>query len=104
MNSSTSLIALQAAASNPWIQFVPLVAIFFIFYFLVISPMRKKQTELQKTVDALKKGDKVVTSGGLYAEVVSVNSDSLVIKIADGVKVKVLKSAVTGLQGEAAAS
>lgn len=94
------LIALQAAQPNPWLQFVPLIAIFFIFYFLVIAPTRKKQLQLQKTIDALKKGDKVITSGGLHAEVVSVEASTLVVKVADGVKVKVLKSAITGLQGD----
>lgn len=99
MHTTIDLIALQAQP-NPWLQFVPLVAIFFIFYFLVISPMRKKQVELEKMIDALKKGDKVVTSGGLYGEVVSVEKATLVLKISDSVKVKVLKTAVTGLQGE----
>ncbi len=98
MTESISWLA-QAAQPNPWLQFVPLILIFFIFYFLVIQPMRKKQMELQKTIDALKKGDGVVTTGGLYGEVVSVESSTLILKIADGVKVKVLKSAISGLQG-----
>ena len=98
MTEPLHLVALQAAQPNPWLQFVPLIAIFFIFYFLVIAPMRKKQNELQKTIDALQKGDRIVTNGGLHGEVVAVESAVVIVRIADGVKVKISKSAVAGLQ------
>lgn len=89
----------QAAAPPPaWVQFAPLVFILLIFYFIAIRPARKKQMELQQTIDSLKKGDKVITTGGLYAEIVSTEKSSAVVKISDNVKVRVSKSAIAGLQ------
>ncbi|REJ84010.1 MAG: preprotein translocase subunit YajC [Acidobacteria bacterium] len=91
----------QAAAPPPaWVQFAPLVFILLIFYFIAIRPARKKQLELQKTIEGLQKGDKVITTGGLYAEVVSSDKVSVVVKISDGVKVRVAKSAIAGLQNQ----
>ena len=95
---STSL-AFQAApgAGGQWFSFIPLLGIFAIFYVLVFLPTRKKQKDFQRLVDALKKGDKVVTTGGLYGEVVSVDSATVILRIADNVKVKVAKSAIAAL-------
>lgn len=91
----------QASAAPPaWVQFAPLVFILLIFYFIAIRPARKKQVELQQTIDSLKKGDKVITTGGLYAEVVSTEKTSAVLKISEGVKVRVAKSAIAGLQNQ----
>jgi preprotein translocase subunit YajC len=66
-------------------------------------PSRKKQKELAATIDALKKGDRVITTGGIFGEVVSVDTATLVMKIGDNVKIKVSKSAIGGLQGDPAA-
>jgi preprotein translocase subunit YajC len=71
-----------------------------IFYFIVWMPARRKQKAFQAMVDALKKGDRVVTTGGLYGEVVSVDSSTVILKIADAVKVKVAKSAIATLEGQ----
>jgi len=79
---------------------VPLILIFGIFYFLVIAPNRKRQKALQATVAALKKGDRIIAAGGLYGEVVSVDKSTLVMKVADNVKIKVARSSVSGLQGD----
>lgn len=81
------------------LQLVPIFVIFAIFYFLLIAPMRKRQKALQKMIDALKKGDRVVTNGGLYGEVAGVEGGVVQLKIADGVKVRVAKSAIAGLEG-----
>ena len=88
---------------NPLISFAPLVFIFVIFYFLVIRPQQKRQSELQKSVDALKKGDRVVTTGGVIGTVTSIQSDYVVLKVGDneGTKMEVLKSAISGLRTEA---
>ena len=59
--------------SNPWLQLVPLVVIFVIFYFLLIRPARSRQKLVQKMLDALKSGDKVITSGGLLGTVVGID-------------------------------
>ena len=71
-----------------------------IFYFIVWMPARRKQKAFQAMVEALKKGDRVVTTGGLYGEVVSVDSSTVILKIADAVKVKVAKSAIATLEGQ----
>ena len=92
-----------AAGTGPSIlvQLLPLLLIGGIFYFLLIAPERRRRQQLQKTVEALKRGDRVLTQGGLYAEVVSTEPTAVIVKIADGVKVKVAKAAITGLAEEA---
>ena len=84
--------------ANPWMQFLPLVLIFGIFYFLLIRPARKRQKAVQQMLEELKSGDRIVTSGGLLGTVVEVDRTTVQVRIADNVKVKVTKSAVVGLQ------
>ena len=91
----------QAAGSAPggaaaFAQFLPIVLIFVIFYFLLIRPQQKKMKEHRAMVEALRRGDQVVTSGGIVAKVSKVQEDGMVeVEIADGVKVKVLKHTIT---------
>ncbi|MBK5945444.1 preprotein translocase subunit YajC [Rhodobacter veldkampii DSM 11550] len=76
-------------------QFVPLVLIFVIMYFLLIRPQQKKLKEHKAMVDALRRGDSVVTAGGIIGKVVHVREDGEVeIEIAPGVKVRVIKSTI----------
>lgn len=70
------------------IGFLPLILIFVIFYFLLIRPQQKKAKEHKEMIDNLKKGDKVVTSGGIYGVIEEVRTNSLTLKIAENVKVK----------------
>lgn len=86
--------------ANPLISFAPLILMFVIFYFLLIRPQQKRQGELKKLVDNLKKGDRVVTAGGVIGTVVGVQNDYVVLKVGEGegAKMEVLKSAVTGLR------
>lgn len=95
-------VAFQAGASSPssWVAMVPMVAIFAIFYFLLVVPMRKRQKAVQTLVDSLQKGDRVVTTGGLYGEVAALDTAFIVLKIADNVKVRVARSAIAGLEGD----
>lgn len=81
-------------AGNPLMQFLPFVLIIVVFYFFMIRPQMKRQKELRKFREALKKGDKVVTTGGIYGTVAEIKDDSIVVEIADNVKVKIDKSAV----------
>jgi preprotein translocase subunit YajC len=78
-------------------QFLPIAAIILIFYFLVIAPANRQRKKTEAMLQALKKGDRVLTSGGLYGQVQSVENDVVWVKIADNVKVKLAKSAVTSL-------
>lgn len=75
-------------------QFVPLILIFVVFYFLLIRPQQKKQKEVKNMIDNLKKGDKVITTGGIYGEVENVKERTLTLKISDKVRVEILKNAV----------
>ena len=94
------LLAQGGAPPQGLLQFVPILLIFGIFYFLLIAPMRKRQKALQALVDAVGKGDKVITNGGLYGEVATVHEGWVVLKIADNVKVRIAKSAISGLEGQ----
>lgn len=94
-------IAQTPGAGDLLVQFVPLILIFAIFWFLVIAPMRRQQKRRQEIIDNLKRGDKVITNGGLYGEVVAIEDAAVHLKVADTAKVKVSRSAIAGLQGEA---
>lgn len=67
---------------------LPLVLIFVIFYFLLIRPQQKKAKEHRQMVENLKKGDKIITSGGIYGVVDNVGANTIILKIAENVKVK----------------
>lgn len=86
-----------AAAGNSWGIFIPMILMVVVFYFLIIRPQNKKEKERVKMIDALKKGDKVLTAGGIQGEVTGVRAEEgvIVVKIADGVKVDFAKSAIT---------
>ena len=78
-------------------SFLPLVLIFVIMYFLMIRPQQKRMKEHRALVEGLKKGDEVVTQGGLVGKVTSVRDNELEVEIAPGVKVRVIRSTITGL-------
>lgn len=78
-------------------SFVPLVLIFVIMYFLMIRPQQKRMKEHRAMVEALKKGDEIVTQGGLVGKVTAVRDAELEVEIAQGVRVRVIRSTVTGL-------
>lgn len=78
-------------------SFAPLILIFVIMYFLMIRPQQKRMKEHRAMVEALKKGDEVVTQGGLVGRITAVRDAELEIEIAPGVKVRVVRSSVTGL-------
>jgi preprotein translocase subunit YajC len=94
-------VAFAEGSSAPaYVQFVPIVLIFAIFYFVLIAPMRKRQKALQQLIENLKKGDRVITNGGLYGSVAAVEEKWVVLKVADNVKLRVAKSAISGLEGQ----
>ena len=76
-------------------SFLPLVLIFVVFYFLLIRPQQKKLKEHKGMLEALRRGDRVVTGGGIIGTIVKINADDeLVVEIAEGVRVRVLRSTV----------
>jgi preprotein translocase subunit YajC len=84
------------------IQLVPFFVIFLIFYMLLIRPQAKQRREHQAMLAALKKGDEVLTQGGIFGVVVGTKDDVVVLKIAEDTKIEVLKQAITGMRGKPA--
>ncbi len=74
--------------------FLPFILIFGIFYFLVIMPQRKKDQEHKKMLESLKRGDKIITNGGIYGRITDIKENKFIIEIAKGVEIDILKSAV----------
>lgn len=74
-----------------------IIATFAIFYFILIRPQQKKQKALQKMVEAIKKGDRVVTGGGIFGTVAGLKDNIIILKVADDVKIEVLKTAVASV-------
>jgi preprotein translocase subunit YajC len=101
------VLALQAggSAGGGLLNLLPIFAIFVIFYFLLIRPQVRKQKEAEQEARdfraSLKNGDRVITSGGLYGVVTAVRDETVQLRIADAVKVEVLRTAVAGRQPEA---
>lgn len=74
---------------------LPFVLMFAVFYFLLIRPQQKQQKARQAMLDGLKKGNKIITIGGIHGEIVEVKEDNLIIKIADKVEIKTTRGAVS---------
>jgi preprotein translocase subunit YajC len=92
----------SGGASAAFVQFLPIVAIGLVFYFLVIAPANKQRKKQQEMLSALKKGDRVLTTGGIYGTIQGVEPEAVYLKIAENVKVKVARSSITGVvTGEA---
>ena len=83
--------------SQAWTSFLPFALILVIFYFLILLPMKRRQKKIQEFQDSLKVGDRVVTTGGIYGTVQGVEGDAVHLRIAENVKVKVARSAVSGI-------
>ena len=84
------------SAGATFAQFLPIILIFVIFYFLLIRPQQRKMKEHKAMVEALRRGDQVVTSGGIVGKVSKVQEDNMVeVEIAEGVRVKVLKHTIS---------
>ena len=83
---------------TPLVSFLPFLLVFVVFYFLLIRPQNKRQKEMQKMIEGVKKGDRIVTSGGVIGTVTGVQNDYVVIKVGDNenTKIEILKSAITG--------
>jgi preprotein translocase subunit YajC len=85
---------------NPWVQFIPVALILGIFYFVILMPMKRKQKKVQEFLGALKVGDRVITTGGIYGSIVKLNERSVQLQIADKVRIEIARSAVGGYQGQ----
>jgi preprotein translocase subunit YajC len=93
-----SFILAQAPAGSPTggiMNFLPFIFIFVIMYFVLLRPQMRRQKEQQKLVSSLKTGDRVVTNGGIHGLISNVKETTVIVKVADNVKIEIEKSAVT---------
>lgn len=84
----------QGGQGNPLAALVPFFLIIPIFYFLLIRPQQKKQKEFQSMMTQLKKNDKVITTGGIYGMILNVKDRTIILKIAENVKIEIEKSCI----------
>ena len=96
MNTFTILQAAQAAPAQGggWSMWIMLALIFVVMWFFMIRPQRKQQKELQNFRDSLKKGDKVVTVGGIFGTVAEIKDTTVLIEVDNNVKIRVSKNAL----------
>jgi len=99
----TFLVAMAVpgqGASSAWVQLLPFALVLGIFYFIILLPMKRRQQKVQAFLAALKEGDKVVTSGGIYGTITRVGEQALQLQIAERVRIEVSRNAVVGYQGQ----
>jgi len=94
----------QGEQASPLGSLLPLVAIIAIFYFFMIRPQMKKQKEVRQFREGIKKGDKVLTVGGIYGKVIEVKDSTVILEIADGVRIKVDKAGLVKDNADVAAN
>jgi preprotein translocase subunit YajC len=85
--------------ANFIIQLLPIIAIMAVFYFLLIRPQQKKQQQHTEFLKGLKKGDSVITQGGLYGKIISISDQVVTLEIADKIKVRVSRAHILGAAG-----
>jgi preprotein translocase subunit YajC len=85
---------------SPLVQLIPFALILTIFYLVILLPMRRRQKKVQQFLEALKVGDRVITSGGLYGAITKLNDKSVQLQIADKVRVDISRAAIIGYQGQ----
>ena len=102
MADPRALLALAGSSpggeAHPFSSLILMGLIFSIFYFILILPMKNKQRKLEDLLKALKAGDKVIINPGIFGTIVGVEDDAFQVRIDDKTRIKVLKSAVSGLQ------
>jgi preprotein translocase subunit YajC len=98
--NAIALLQSAGGATGALFQFLPILAIGAVFYFLVIAPANKQRKKQQEMLGSLKKGDRVLTTGGIYGTIQGVEAEVVYLKIAENIKVKVARSAVSGVVTE----
>ncbi|MCX6545462.1 MAG: preprotein translocase subunit YajC [Acidobacteria bacterium] len=95
-----SMAAPAESGANPWVQLIPFALVLAIFYFLILLPMQRKQKKVQQFLNALKVGDRIVTTSGIYGQITRLADKSVQVQIADKVRIDISKAAVAGYQGQ----
>src|SRR5919197_6476331 len=85
---------------NPWLQLVPFVLVLGIFYFIILLPMKRKQQKVREFLDGLKVNDRVITTGGIYGQIMKIDEQKVQLQIADKVRIEVARTAIGGYQGQ----
>jgi len=92
--------AATGSSGSTILSFIPFILIFVIFYFLLILPQQKRQKKLKAMLEALKKGDKVVTSSGIWGTITNMGKETVTVQIADNTKIKVQRDHISRVRGE----
>lgn len=90
----------SGSTGSTLLSFLPFVLIFVIFYFLLILPQQKRQKKLKAMLEALKKGDKVVTSSGIWGTITNLGKETVTVQIADNTKIKVQRDHISRVRGD----
>ena len=93
-------MAQPQGAPSPLVQMLPIVLVMAIFFFLVVLPMRKRQQKVQAFLAALKVGDRVITTGGMYGSIAKMSDQSVQLQVANNVRIEVSRAAIVGYQGQ----
>lgn len=86
--------------ASVWLQFLPFAMILAIFYFVIFMPMKRKQKKVREFQEALKVGDRVITTSGIYGQIAKINERSVHLQVADKVRLEVAKASIGGYQGQ----
>ena len=95
-----AMAAPQQGGPNPWLQLIPFALILGIFNFVMVLPMRKRQQKVQAFLAALKVGDKIITTGGMYGAITRLSDQSVQLQVANNVRIEVSRAAIVGYQGQ----
>src|SRR5436189_803507 len=93
-------MGMMADGASPLLQLVPFALILGIFYFIILMPARRKQQKVQEFLDSLKVNDKIVTTGGIYGQIVKLDDQKVQLQVADKVRIDVARASIGGLQGQ----
>jgi preprotein translocase subunit YajC len=98
-----SVFALAATpeGGSAWVQLIPFALVLAIFYFIILLPMKRKQQKVTEFLEAIKVGDRVITTGGIHGQITRLGEQSFQLQIADKVRIEVSKAAIGGYQGQA---
>jgi preprotein translocase subunit YajC len=103
MTMPSPMFALAAPQGGSLLlQFVPLILVVAIFYFIILLPMKRKQQKVQEFIASLKVNDKIITTGGIYGQITRVGEQTVQLQIADKIRIEVAKAAIGGHQGQPA--
>ena len=100
VNESSVFAMTPPGGAQALSAFLPIALILVIFYFLILLPMKRRQTKIQQFQENLKVGDKIVTTGGMYGKITRVTDKTLQVEIADRVRIELSRAAVAGYQGQ----